>query len=73
MAISQEGVHIQITGDSSQAVKAIQNVKHATEDIKDQKIDVQVDGNVDALGRLHKANGQFMTMGEKLAKYPFKS
>lgn len=67
MAFDSEGVHIKITGDSSQAVKATNEVKSALEGIQDQTIDVKVDGKVDALGRLHKANGQFMTMGEKLA------
>ena len=67
MALDNEGVNIIITGDASQALKAIKDTQQATESLKDQSIDVKVDAKVDALGRLHKANGQFMTMGEKLA------
>ena len=61
-----EGINLKITGDSSQAVKAAQEAKKAINDIKGQE--VEVTPKVDYLGRLHKANGQFMSMGEKLAE-----
>lgn len=67
MATDSDGVHIKITGDSSQAVKAFEQVEKAADAVKDTTVEVKVDTKVDALGRLHKANGQFMTMGEKLA------
>ncbi len=62
-----EGVNLVISGDSSQAVKAAKEAQEAIEDLKSTKVDIDVAPKVDALGRLHKANGQFMTMGEKLA------
>ena len=63
-----EGLHLKITGDSSQAVSEIKKVSQATENLQDSTVEIQVDTRFDALGRLHKANGQFMTMGEKLAE-----
>ena len=67
MALNTDGVNIIITGDASQAIKAIEDTQQATENLKDQTIKVNVGADVDVLGRLHAANGQFMTMGEKLA------
>ena len=62
-----EGVNIVISGDSSQAVKAVKDAQGAIDKLKGQSLDVDVSPKFDNLGRLHKANGQFMTMGEKLA------
>ena len=67
MALNTEGVNIIITGDASQAIKAIQDTQQATNALKDQSINVNVGANVDALGTLKSATGQFMTMGGYLA------
>ena len=63
-----EGVNLKITADTGQAVKAVEQFTQATEQIKDKTVEVKLDGKMDSLGKLHKANGQFMTMGEKLAE-----
>lgn len=63
-----EGLHLKITGDSSQAVGEVKKISQATEQLQDSTVEIQVDTKIDALGKLHKANGQFMTMGEKLAE-----
>ena len=67
MALNTEGVNIVITGDASQAIKAIQDTQQATNVLKDQSINVNVGANVDAVGTLKSATGQFMTMGGYLA------
>lgn len=67
MALNTDGVNIIITGDASQAIKAIQDTQKATETLKGQSIDVNVGTNIDAAGTLKNATGQFMTMGEYFA------
>ncbi len=62
-----EGLNLKITADASQGVKAVGEFAKATEQIKDQTVEIKVEGKMDSLGKLHKANGQFMTMGEKMA------
>ena len=67
MALNTDGVNIIITGDASQAIKAIQDTQKATETLKGQSIDVNVGTNIDALVMLRSANSQFITMGEYFA------
>ena len=72
-ALSYVGdAHSEITADSLQAIRAVEMTSEQLEKFKQDfgVIDVDIRAKaptIDDLGRLHKANDQFMTMGEQLA------